>query len=115
MMTSGPNGPHPHMRDAWRTLQQASAEFVVNAHEHFYERFAILDTDGRPNPGGMRLFIAGSGGASLYDFGRIASGSEARGRAFGVLKLTLDPGSYSWEFIPIPGTSFRDSGRDECR
>ena len=117
MMTSGPNGPgHGSvMRDVWRTLQQARAEFVVNGHEHFYERFTTLDVDGRPNPNGMRLFIAGTGGASLYDFVRPAPGSESRGRAFGVLKLTLDPGSYSWEFIPIPGSSFRDSGRDECR
>ncbi|MCA1560904.1 MAG: metallophosphoesterase [Acidobacteria bacterium] len=117
MFTSGPNGPEHGfgMRDVWRTLQQARVELVVNGHEHFYERFAALDTDGRPNPGGIRLFIAGTGGASLYDFGRIATGSEARGKVFGVLKLTLDPTSYSWEFIPISGTSFRDSGRDECR
>jgi acid phosphatase type 7 len=31
-----------------------------------------------------------------------------------VLKLTLFPGKYSWEFIPVPGKAFRDSGEGVC-
>jgi hypothetical protein len=38
-----------------------------------------------------------------------------RGAAFGVLKLTLNPESYSWQFMPVPPTSFSDSGIDNCR
>ena len=33
---------------------------------------------------------------------------------FGVLKLTLGSSSYEWEFVPIAGESFRDSGRGVC-
>jgi hypothetical protein len=67
LATSGPNGPdHGRiMRDAWRTLQQAGAEFVVNGHDHLYERFTRLESGGRPDQRGIRLFIAGTGGASL--------------------------------------------------
>ena len=32
------------------------------------------------------------------------------GGSFGVLKLTLDASSYSWEFIPIRAGGFTDSG-----
>jgi hypothetical protein len=41
--------------------------------------------------------------------------SEAREwDTFGVLKLTLAPGKYDWEFIPVEGKSFRDSGSAMC-
>jgi len=33
---------------------------------------------------------------------------------FGVLKLTLGDGTYSWQFIPITGQSFTDSGSGTC-
>jgi DNA-binding response OmpR family regulator len=34
--------------------------------------------------------------------------------AFGVLKLTLKPNAYDWQFIPIAGKSFSDSGSGSC-
>jgi hypothetical protein len=33
---------------------------------------------------------------------------------FGVLKLTLAPGKYTWEFIPEEGKTFQDSGSGVC-
>jgi Bacterial Ig-like domain len=33
---------------------------------------------------------------------------------FGVLKLDLGAGSYSWEFVPIAGQNFTDSGSGQC-
>jgi len=32
---------------------------------------------------------------------------------YGVLKLTLGDGSYSWQFIPVAGQT-TDSGTDAC-
>jgi hypothetical protein len=32
----------------------------------------------------------------------------------GVLKLTLHPKSYEWEFVPVEGESFTDSGAAQC-
>jgi len=37
-----------------------------------------------------------------------------RAVTFGVLKLTLGPGWYTWQFIAIPGYSFTDSGSGTC-
>jgi hypothetical protein len=34
--------------------------------------------------------------------------------AFGVLKLTLKPKAYDWQFIPEAGKSFTDSGSGAC-
>jgi len=31
-----------------------------------------------------------------------------------VLKLTLGPGTYSWQFIPVAGQTFTDSGSGTC-
>src|ERR1044071_5396171 len=33
---------------------------------------------------------------------------------FGILKLTLHPTSYDWQFVPEAGKSFTDSGTDVC-
>jgi calcineurin-like phosphoesterase family protein len=109
------SGPSPIMRDIWRLLQQHSAELVVSGHEHAYERFAALDSTGRVSPDGMRLFIAGTGGAGLYALvGPPVTGSEVRISTFGVLKLTLDTDRYSWDFIAVGG-AVRDSGAGSCR
>jgi hypothetical protein len=32
-----------------------------------------------------------------------------------VLKLTLKPSGYDWEFLPVDGKSFTDSGSGTCR
>lgn len=114
MFSSSQNGPSPAMRDVWRLLQQHGAEIAITGHEHAYERFAPIDGNGRPSPDGMRQFVAGTGGAPLYQFVMVAPGSEVRISAWGLLKLTLRPENYSWEFIAVGGT-VRDSGSAPCR
>jgi hypothetical protein len=114
LVASGPNGSNPHMRDIWRLLQQTAAELVIVGHEHQYERFAPLDFTGRPASDGLRQFVVGTGGAPLSSFDRSLPGSEARAATFGVLKLTLQPGSYSWEFISTT-SGISDTGTGTCR
>ena len=55
------------------------------------------------------------GNPSHRSFGAPAANSQARNAdTFGVLKLTLHPRSYDWEFIPVAGSHFSDSGTTEC-
>jgi 3',5'-cyclic AMP phosphodiesterase CpdA len=109
------SGPSAQMRDAWRLLEQYNAEIVIAGHEHAYERFALLDSTGRPSASGLRQFVVGTGGAPLYAFvGPPAPGSEVRISNWGLLKLTLNADSYSWEFLVVGGGS-RDSGTAPCR
>ena len=111
--TSGPNGRFLEMRDFWRALYEAGADVVLSAHDHLYERFALQDPDGRPDPArGLRQFTVGTGGALIYPTGAAAANSEVRLSAFGVLKLTLAADSYQWEFIPVSGPA--DSGSGTC-
>lgn len=95
-------------------LVRHGAEFVLNGHDHIYERFARLGAGGTADPDGTRTFVVGTGGADLYDFGPVAPGSQVRfNRDHGVLRLKLEPRSYSWEFLAVNG-GFVDSGADTC-
>jgi hypothetical protein len=41
--------------------------------------------------------------------------SEIRnGSTYGVLKLTLHASSYDWQFVPVAGQTFADSGTTAC-
>src|SRR5688572_4989180 len=95
LFTSSQNGPQNFTRDFWRQLYAAGADVVMAGHDHVYERFAPQTPDGQPDPArGLRQFVAGTGGAFLYQFPITARNSEVRLRAFGVLKLTLHADSY---------------------
>ena len=115
LFSSGQNGPQAMMHDVWRVLREAGADVVISGHDHIYERFARQDETGRATTGGLRQFTVGTGGAELTSAGRVTANSEVRGSAFGVLKLTLNPESYSWQFLPVPPATFSDSGIDNCR
>lgn len=103
------------MTGVWRDLQAAGADVVVSGHRHVYERFAPMNADGVADPAGIRQFVVGTGGDSLQTFGRIAPNSEARIEGVqGVLKLTLRPDGYDWEFLAAPDGAAIDKGSGSC-
>jgi hypothetical protein len=109
------HGSDTEMQTLWQILDSAGAELVINGHEHNYERFAPMDATGQADPLGMREFVVGTGGRELYSFGTLLPNSEAHdGTSFGVLKLTLRPTGYDWQFVPAAGSTFTDSGSTEC-
>jgi hypothetical protein len=104
VFSSGPNGNAPIMRDIYRALYDANADVVINGHEHWYERFAPQDAEGRLDTArGVRTFIVGTGGADQTGLVRQQPNSEFQLQAFGVLKLTLNQGSYDWTFLRTNG------------
>jgi hypothetical protein len=107
---------HPELRAFWQDLYDAHADLVLAGHEHSYERFAPQNPQGDPDPEhGIREIVVGTGGRSHTPLGYAKPNSEVRDdKTYGVLKLTLSPGKYRWEFIPIPGKTFRDSGEGTC-
>jgi len=112
---SGTNGSNPHMQVVWRVLYEFGVDVVINGHNHSYERFAPQDPDGEfDSARGIREFVAGTGGAPLTGFPRIRPNSEVRSSTWGVLKLTLAANRYDWEFVPVAGASFSDSGNGIC-
>lgn len=107
---------HPELRQLWQDLYKAHADLVLNGHEHSYERFAPQDPFGNADPqNGIREIVAGTGGRSNDLLGFAIRNSEVRNAmSFGVLKLTLWPGKYTWEFIPVDADGFHDSGSGTC-
>lgn len=110
-------GGDEDLRDFWVPLYEAGAEIVLSGHRHMYERFARQNPDGVADPErGIRQFVVGTGGSSLTSApSSTAPNSEVRNNTtHGVLKFTLHPTSYDWEFIPIAGQTFTDSGSESC-
>ena len=99
----------------WVDLYAAGADVVLNGHDHDYQRFALMDPAGVPDPrAGIREFVVGTGGKS-HDAGikQMTGLQYANGTTFGVLKLTLRPASYEWAFISEDGDVL-DKGSDTC-
>lgn len=106
--SSGLHGSTPAMVDVWAALAAAHVDVVLSGHDHDYERFAPRD--------GIRQFVAGTGGRSIYPHGPPIAGSEVVSSAgFGVLQLTLRRGGYDWRFVAAAGNAFTDSGSAACQ
>jgi hypothetical protein len=102
----------------WQALYDYSADIVLNGHDHDYERFAPQDPNGVRDPvHGIREFVVGTGGAGPRATTKSFSpNTEVRNdNTLGVLKLTLHPTSYDWQFVPVAGKTFTDSGSESCR
>ena len=115
--SGGKHGNDPEMRPLWDVLYHAGTDIVINGHDHDYERFAAQDPEGHLDAKhGIREFVVGSGGKNSHrQMGAPKPNSEAHNDdAFGVLKLTLHPRGYDWEFVPEAGKTFKDSGSDAC-
>jgi hypothetical protein len=100
------HGDDPEFRPFWQALYDAND----------YERFAPQTPDAAPDSKrGIREFVAGTGGKNQRPFVAPHANSEVRNAdGFGILKLTLRPGGYDWQFIPEAGKTFTDSGSGTC-
>jgi hypothetical protein len=101
----------------WKDLYAAHADVVLNGHEHNYERFGPQNPNGSADANGIREFVVGTGGAGegTYPFGTPVANSQVRNQGTaGVIKLTLHATSYDWQFVPVAGKTFTDSGSSNC-
>jgi calcineurin-like phosphoesterase family protein len=106
--SSGPHGPDRTLTALWSILRTHRVDVYLAGHDHDYERFAPK--------GGVRQFVVGTGGRSLYPIGQRLPGSEAtQNFIYGMLALTLRPESYAWRFVPVAGGRYRDTGSTGCR
>jgi len=116
LYSSGQHGNNSSVQAFWQALYDYGADVVLNGHDHTYERFAPQNPAGQADPArGIREFVVGTGGASLYSFIAIQPHSEVRNNtSWGVLRLSLHPTSYDWEFVPVAGQTFTDMGSAGC-
>lgn len=114
--SSGHTGNSSSMTAIFTELYKAGVDVVLSGHDHDYERFAPQDPGGVLDPArGITEFVVGTGGSNFSAILQpLKPNSQTiQNTAFGVLKLNLDPGSYSWQFISVDG-SYSDSGTGKC-
>lgn len=110
-------GQWPGTRDIWRDLDAFKNDVVLSGHVHRYERYAQQDALGNLNTArGSRQIIVGTGGKNLRRPGNPTKANlEAlEARSFGVIQMTLRPGSYSWRFVSEAPSTFTDTGTTAC-
>jgi uncharacterized protein YjdB len=114
--SSGDHGNNSSTQPLYQALYDADADVILTGHDHSYERFAPQTATGVADPArGIRQFVIGTGGRSFYSFGTIKPNSEVRNTGtWGVLKLTLHADRYDWEFVPVAGKTFTDTGTGMC-
>lgn len=114
--SSGDHGDFTSMQPIWQALYDYGAALVLNGHDHDYERFAPQDPAGNPDPAhGIREIVVGTGGKNHTHLKVLQPNSEVfNDNTFGVLKLTLHPKGYDWQFLPEPGKTFADAGSGTC-
>lgn len=114
--SSGRHGNDVTTADLWRALSAAGAELVLNGHDHDYERFAPQTPAGNEDHDeGLVEIIVGTGGRSHYAFETVRANSLVRDdTTYGVLRLVLSDGAWSFDFVPVAGGGFSDSGGGTC-
>lgn len=113
--SSGSHGENPAVVPFWKELRKARAELVVNGHDHDLETFLPQDENGVARPRtGIREFVSGGGGRSLYRIAGTASNSQSViASEFGVLELDLGRLGYRWRFVAESGSTLA-AGRARC-
>jgi Calcineurin-like phosphoesterase len=99
----------------WNALYQYNADLVLNGHDHDYERFAPQNPSGvADSVRGIQEFVLGTGGVDPRGFATIRANSQVRASPNGVMKFTLKATGYDFQFVPIAGQTFTDSGSGTC-
>ena len=105
--------------EVWQMLYDAGVSLVLTSHEHNYQRYAPYNrASNAVDPNGIREIVTGTGGnGSMYPVTNTSKpGLEAyQSNTFGVLKVTLGTDTYNWEFLPVAGKTYTDSGTGACR
>jgi acid phosphatase type 7 len=89
----------------WNRLIAARTDVVLAGHDHNYQRFPRMDSDGQYASRGPVSFVVGTGGAHLYSVDgdeRQQGCSKARyvqSRKHGVLRLRLGRYRFGWRFV----------------
>ncbi|MDX6645667.1 MAG: hypothetical protein QOK40_1394, partial [Miltoncostaeaceae bacterium] len=107
----------PRWPDIFQTFYDAGVDLVLVGHAHNYERTAPMNpAGGIDRTRGVRTFVVGTGGKGPAGASATPQPfSEAHaGGTLGVMKLTLHPAGYDWDFRGLPSTPFVDMGAGSC-
>jgi hypothetical protein len=105
--SSGRHGSQDYVQPFWDELERAGVDVILNGHDHGYERVRVA---------GVRQFVVGTGGRSLYPFerGPLPETEVRSDEAYGLLWMELRADGYDWQFIGLGDTGFEDDGSADC-
>ena len=102
----------------WELMYDEGVDVVLSAHNHLYQRWVPQDGRGNSVADGAVQFTVGTGGRSLYPFGRPPKPENlevTQNDAYGLLQMTLHADSYSYEWVSAAGQpAFEDAGTVDC-
>jgi hypothetical protein len=101
----------------WQALYEHGVEFVMGGNDHHYERFAPQTPYGDLDlTDGIRQFVVGTGGRFLRPLTDTPppNGETRDNTTHGILRVGLLDESYEWEFVPVEGGTYTDSGSTGC-
>ncbi len=108
---------YPELQTIFQTLYSGHVDLLIAGHTHYYQRYYPQDANGNRVTNGVTEIVAGTGGGTLANVGSTPTAPNEAvqiGHAFGVLKLVLSQGSYTFRFLPAPGSIGTDSGSGTC-
>jgi acid phosphatase type 7 len=116
LYSSGKEGSFWRAHDLVQALIDNHVDLILNGHDHSYERFAPQDANGNADPvNGIPEIIAGTGGKDHSPLiQRLPNSLVFDNTTYGVLRVVLQPKGYTFQFVPVGGGTFSDSGSGAC-
>ena len=104
------HGGNTNYAQLWSLLQRYDVDLIMQGHDHNYERFNPQNSSGAADPTGPISFVVGTGGRNSDNCRttRAANSAICKSGTFGVLKLTLHPASWDYDFESAAGTAVSD-------
>jgi acid phosphatase type 7 len=107
----------------WKLAWDKGVDVWFGAHDHLYQRYNYLNKTGgtaTSSTSGLRNFVLGMGGKKLGAATYYNAGTPSLAPAkydtthYGVLRMELGDGDYSWRFVATNGTTY-DQGTGTCK
>ena len=114
--STGVVGDSPDIRPLFQALYDGNADLLLVGHAHNYQRWSPLNPTGAADAArGIRQFVVGTGGRAFHEVSPPDPRQEiANDDTLGVLRLLLGSRAFTWQFQPVAGRTFTDSGSQTC-
>lgn len=113
--TTVARGDSENARYLFNKLAKAGAHFVLNGHNHFYERSKPLDYSGKPSNNGTVNFTVGTAGKTTQTAINPSPETDILITSVsGVLKMDFSPRTVAWNYLSTGTTKPADSGILKC-
>jgi len=113
--SSVPREKSDDARSLFALMANAGARFVLNGHNHFYERSKPMDAVGAPANFGTTQFIAGADGRiTSREIAREPVANQLITGTAGLLQLDISADTVVWRYLTDERANPADAGTISC-